>query len=234
MARQLLVVEDERPLREMMRLLLEDEGFEVSEAPDAETALVAFGAQEADLVLVDLRLPGMHGLELCRRLRQLSEVPIIIVTAQVDSHDVVAGLEAGADDYVTKPFVGKELSARIRAALRRSSLSPSTPTYVVADLEVRPAEGVVLKSGQPLHLTRTEFLLLQEFVVHAGLVLSREQLLENVWGYDYLGDSRLVDAHVRRLRVKIEVDPNNPTLLVTVRGLGYRLERQRAGERLDA
>ncbi len=168
----------------------------------------------------------MHGLEVCRRIRQSSDVPIIIVTAQVDSHDVVAGLEAGADDYVTKPFVGKELAARIRAALRRAMPLPSAAdVHVFDDIEVRPREGIVRRGGETVHLTKTEFRLLCEFTQNEGLVLSREQLLANVWGYDYLGDSRLVDAHVRRLRMKIEDDPANPRWLRTVRGLGYRLER---------
>ena len=210
----------------MLRLMLEDEGFVVVEAADGERGLAALAVDEPDLVLVDLRLPGMHGLEVCRRIRQTSDVPIIIVTAQVDSHDVVAGLEAGADDYVTKPFVGKELAARIRAALRRAMpVHPAGNVHVFDDVEVRPREGLVRRGGETVHLTKTEFRLLCEFTENAGLVLSREQLLENVWGYDYLGDGRLVDAHVRRLRTKIEDDPANPRWLCTVRGLGYRLER---------
>ena len=174
----------------------------------------------------------MHGLELCRRVRHTSDAPIIIITAQVDSHDVVAGLEAGADDYVTKPFVAKELAARIRAALRRALPAPTTPKVIrFGDVEVCPAEGVVRRAGRSVHFTKTEFRLLCEFAESAGQLLSREQLLVNVWGYDYLGDSRLVDAHVRRLRMKIEDDPANPRWLHTVRGLGYRLERPPDAER---
>jgi len=228
MAARLLVIEDEAPVRAMLRLILEDEGFDVIEAADGETGLAAFEEHGPDLVLVDLRLPGVHGFEVCRALRGTSDVPIIILTAQVDSHDVVAGLEAGADDYVTKPFVAKELAARIRAALRRSTTAVSEAEggpHVVGSLEIRPEAGVVRKAGTTLHLTKTEFRLLCEFAEHIGHVLSREQLLERVWGYDYLGDSRLVDAHVRRLRTKIEDDPANPRLLRTVRGFGYKMTR---------
>src|SRR5262245_6144113 len=223
MAQRLLVIEDEAPVREMLRLLLEDEGFQILEAAHGEEGLELFAADAPDLLLVDLRLPGMHGLDVCRAVRQASDVPIIVLTAQVDSHDVVAGLEAGADDYVTKPFVAKELAARIRAALRRATgpVTSSAPARF-GDLELRPAEGVVRKGGTTVHLTKTEFRLLCEFAEHPGMVLSREQLLERVWGYDYLGDSRLVDAHVRRLRMKIEDDPGEPRLLLTMRGLGYK------------
>ena len=154
-------------------------------------------------------------------------MPIIIITAQTDTYDLVAGLEAGADDYITKPVVPKELAARIRALLRRVQLQESTagcpaPTRF-GDVELRREQGIVLKAGREVSLTKTEFRLLCEFADHAGAVLSRDQLLERVWGYEYLGDSRLVDAHVRRLRVKIEDQPDDPRLIVTVRGLGYRL-----------
>jgi DNA-binding response OmpR family regulator len=224
---RLLVIEDEAPVRAMMRYLLEDEGFAVRESATGEEGLTAFEVDEPDLVLIDLRLPGMHGFDVCRAIRQASDVPIIIVTAQVDSHDVVAGLEAGADDYVTKPFVGKELAARIRAALRRAVVPDPASREVVrfGDIEVRQADGVVLRRGEQVHLTKTEFRLLCEFANHPGIVLSRDVLLERVWGYDYLGDSRLVDTHVRRLRAKVEEDPAEPTWLLTVRGLGYRLRR---------
>jgi DNA-binding response OmpR family regulator len=185
-----------------------------------------FAAQEPDLVLLDLRLPDMSGFEVARQLRAGSIVPIIIVTAQTDTYDLVAGLEAGADDYVTKPVVPKELAARIRAALRRVQLhetSSASPRSKFGDVELRREQGIALKNGQELNLTKTEFRLLCEFADHAGMVLSRDQLLERVWGYEYLGDSRLVDAHVRRLRVKIEDHPDDPRLIVTARGIGYRL-----------
>ena len=177
-------------------------------------------------MLLDLRLPDMSGFDVCRALRAASIVPIIIITAQTDTHDMVAGLEAGADDYVTKPVVPKELAARIRALLRRvqrqeSSTSPRPARF--GDVELRREQGVVLKAGKELSLTKTEYRLMCEFADHVGAVLSRDQLLERVWGYEYLGDSRLVDAHVRRLRVKIEDQPDDPRLIVTARGIGYRL-----------
>jgi two-component system, OmpR family, response regulator MtrA len=222
----LLFIEDDDSIRLALRLALEDEGYEVREAADGRSGLEAFAADEPDLVLLDLRLPDIGGFEVCRQLRSNSIVPIIIVTAQTDTYDLVAGLEAGADDYVTKPVVPKELAARIRAALRRVQLheSPSTTRASrFGDVELRREQGIALKGGVELSLTKTEFRLLCEFADHAGMVLSRDQLLERVWGYEYLGDSRLVDAHVRRLRVKIEDHPDDPKLIVTARGIGYRL-----------
>jgi DNA-binding response OmpR family regulator len=228
----LLFIEDDDAIRLALGLALEDEGYEVREAPDGRTGLAMFEAAEPDLVLLDLRLPDVSGFDVCRIMRANSIVPIIMVTAQTDTYDMVAGLEAGADDYVTKPVVPKELAARIRAHLRRvqlheaggsSSGQPTKPT-TFGDIELRREQGIVLKGGEPVSLTKTEFNLLCEFADHAGLVLSRDQLLERVWGYDYLGDSRLVDAHVRRLRVKIEDQADEPRLIVTVRGIGYRLQ----------
>ncbi len=169
-------------------------------------------------------LPGIDGFEACRTLRHQSTVPIIMVTARSDTHDVVAGLEAGADDYVTKPFVAKELAARIRALLRRSrpdTLGDSVLSF--GDVQIEPEAGVVRRAGQEVHCTRTEFRLLCELADHPGKVLSREHLLEQVWGYDYFGDGRLVDVHVRRLRTKVEPDPANPRFILTVRGMGYKL-----------
>ena len=226
---RLLFVEDDDNIRLALRLALEDEGYAVDEAPDGATGLRMFGEAEPDLVLLDLRLPDISGFDVCRQIRSHSLVPIIMVTAQTDTHDLVAGLEVGADDYVTKPVVPKELAARIRAALRRVQLHESTGQVGsvrldrIADLEIRRDLGVVLKSGRELPLTRTEYRLLCEFADHAGQILSRDQLLERVWGYEYLGDSRLVDAHVRRLRVKIEDQPDEPKIVVTARGIGYRL-----------
>ena len=222
----LLFIEDDDAIRLALRLALEDEGYEVREAANGADGLAEFAHHEADLVLLDLRLPDMSGFDVCRALRAASIVPIIIITAQTDTYDMVAGLEAGADDYVTKPVVPKELAARIRALLRRVQRHESSTAPRVArfgDVELRREQGVVLKAGQELSLTKTEFRLMCEFADHVGAVLSRDQLLERVWGYEYLGDSRLVDAHVRRLRVKIEDQPDEPRLIVTARGIGYRL-----------
>ncbi len=222
----LLFIEDDDAIRLALRLALEDEGYTVIEAVNGGEGLLAFRRQEIDLVLLDLRLPDMSGFDVCRALRADSIVPIIMITAQTDTHDMVAGLEAGADDYVTKPVVPKELAARIRALLRRVHLQEASATVKPArfgDIELRRDLGVVLKAGDELSLTKTEYRLLTEFADHAGAVLSRDQLLERVWGYEYLGDSRLVDAHVRRLRLKIEDHADDPKLIVTVRGIGYRL-----------
>ncbi len=228
---RLLFVEDDDDVRLALRLALEDEGYEVVEAPNGQSGLDMLASTQPDLVLLDLRLPDISGFDVCRRIRLTSMVPIIMVTAQTDTHDLVAGLEAGADDYVTKPVVPKELAARIRAALRRSTrgdiagepVAPLAPARMFGDIEIRRDLGIVLKGGRELELTKTEYRLICEFADHPGMVLSRDQLLELVWGYTYLGDSRLVDAHVRRLRVKIEDHPDDPKILVTVRGTGYRL-----------
>ena len=224
----LLFIEDDDGIRLALSLALEDEGYEVRQAASGAEGLTSFAEREADLVLLDLRLPDMSGFDVCRALRARSIVPIIIITAQTDTHDMVAGLEAGADDYVTKPVVPKELAARIRALLRRVHLLEASTTVRptrtrFGDLELRRDLGVVVKSGDELSLTKTEYRLLCEFADHPGAVLSRDQLLERVWGYEYLGDSRLVDAHVRRLRLKVEDQPDDPKLIVTVRGIGYRL-----------
>ena len=223
---RVLVVEDDAAIRVMLRQALEDEGYAVVEAPSGASGLDVIREDSIDLVLLDLRLPDISGFDVCRQIRMTSFVPIIMVTAQTDTHDMVAGLEAGADDYVTKPVVIKELAARIRATLRRSQFISSNVTRQeerFGDVELLRDQGIVRKMGVEVPLTKTEFFLLCEFADHPNAVLSRDQLLERVWGYEFLGDSRLVDAHVRRLRVKIEDQPEDPQLIVTVRGLGYRL-----------
>ncbi len=228
--RAVLVIEDDTAVRESLRLLLEDEDFEVIEAGDAEEGLARFDEQHVDLAIVDLKLPGRSGFDVCRAIRAQSAVPIVIVTAQVDSHDIVLGLELGADDYVTKPFVPRVLTARLRALLRRVPAAPAAvgqaDVLVFGHVAIVPGEGEVRVSGRLAELTKTEFRLLCELAEHAGQVISRDTLLQRVWGYDYPGDGRLVDSHIRRLRTKIELDPANPVLITTVRGLGYKLQRR--------
>ena len=225
MAIRVLTVEDDERIRASVKLALEDEGWIVDEAPTGEDAIAIFQSTPADVVLIDIMLPGIDGFELCRTIRKLSDVPIVMVTARVDTHDVVAGLEAGADDYLTKPFAPKELSARIRALLRR--VRPSAPGHsklVFGNLEIIPDEGKVTLGGKDVPLTKTEFRLLCELAHDPNGVFSREVLLDKVWGHGYFGDGRLVDVHIRRLRMKVEVDPAEPTHVVTVRGLAYRLQ----------
>ena len=225
MGTRILTVEDDERIRTAVRLALEDEGWQVVEAESGEDALNAFTREPADVVLIDIMLPGIDGFDVCRAIRRASDVPIVMVTARADTHDVVAGLEAGADDYLTKPFAPKELSARIRALLRRvRTTDPGSKQLVFDDLEIIPDEGVVRVDGDEVHLTKTEFRLLVELASNPGRVFSREVLLERVWGYGYFGDGRLVDVHIRRLRTKIETDSANPRHVVTVRGLGYKLQ----------
>ncbi len=226
MGTRILTVEDDERIRTAVRLALEDEGWEVEEADTGEDALQAFTRQPSDVVLIDIMLPGIDGFDVCRSIRRVSDVPIVMVTARADTHDVVAGLEAGADDYLTKPFAPKELSARIRALLRRARTIDLAPTHLrFGDLEIIPDEGIVLRDNAEVHLTKTEFRLLVELASAPGRVFSREVLLERVWGYGYFGDGRLVDVHVRRLRMKVEVDPANPRHVMTIRGLGYKLQQ---------
>jgi DNA-binding response OmpR family regulator len=221
---RILTVEDDERIRTAVKLALEDEGWEIHEAEDGEEALSAFSSHPADVVLIDIMLPGIDGFEVCRSIRKESDVPIVMVTARADTHDVVAGLEAGADDYLTKPFAPKELSARIRALLRRARTSDSRVDHLkFGDLEIAPDEGEVTLAGETVHLTKTEFRLLIELASNPGKVFTREVLLDRIWGYGYFGDGRLVDVHVRRLRMKVEPDPANPRHVVTVRGLGYKL-----------
>ncbi|MDN5790018.1 MAG: response regulator transcription factor [Micrococcales bacterium] len=225
MTRRVLLVEDDARVRRVLRLALEDEGFEVAEAATGGQGLEVTHLTGPDVVLLDLMLPDTDGFAVCRELRKASNVPVIMVTARTDSHDVVGGLEAGADDYVTKPLVAKELTARIRALLRRvEPAADRRPRRVeFGDLSVGLDDGVVTLGERSVALTRTEFRLLVELASADGQICSREQLLDRVWGYGYFGDSRLVDVHIRRLRTKVEKDPNSPRHVVTARGLGYRL-----------
>jgi DNA-binding response OmpR family regulator len=227
MGTRILSVEDDERIRTAVKLALEDEGWTMEEAETGEQALELFSRNPTDVVLIDIMLPGIDGFEVCRSIRRASDVPIVMVTARADTHDVVAGLEAGADDYLTKPFAPKELSARIRALLRRARTPEHAATGSVlrfGDLEIIPDQGVVKVGEREVHLTKTEFRLLCELASSPGRVFSREVLLERVWGYGYFGDGRLVDVHVRRLRTKIESDAANPRHVATVRGLGYKLQ----------
>jgi len=225
MSKNILIVEDDERIRTAVRLVLEEEGYAVVETESGEAALEVFAPSPSDVVLIDIMLPGIDGFEVCRRIRRLSEVPIIMVTARDDSHDIVAGLEAGADDYLSKPFDPKVLSARIRALLRRSRPSETAHPHLIIDqLELLADEGTVRVAGHQVHLTHTEFRLLVELASNPNKVFSREDLLEAVWDYGYLGDGRLVDVHIRRLRTKIELDPANPRYVITVRGMGYKLQ----------
>ena len=222
MSDRILVVEDDDTVRRLLRMLLEDEHYQVVEAATGQMAIERFD-NSIDLVLLDVRLPMLSGFDVCRRIRKQSNVPVIMVTAQQDSHDVVTGLELGADDYVTKPFNDRELLARIRVQLRRRETDIPSERMSVGPIMVSPAEGVATRDTDVLALTRTEFRLLCHFVTNPNRVWSRDQLLQEIWGYEYSGDSRLVDTHIARLRAKIEVDPSNPELLLTVRGLGYKM-----------
>ena len=225
---RVLVVEDEESFSDALSFMLRREGYEVGVAADGAAALDEFDRHGADLVLLDLMLPGISGTEVCRTLRQKSTVPIIMVTAKDGEVDKVVGLELGADDYVTKPFSSRELVARIRAVLRRRG---EPEEMLPATLEAGPVRidvdrHVVAVRGQTIAMPLKEFDLLELLVRNAGRVLTRGQIIDRVWGSDYVGDTKTLDVHVKRLRAKIEIDPPDPRLILTVRGLGYKFEAE--------
>ncbi len=224
MHERVLLVEDDASIRETTALGLEAAGFRVTGAADGREGLAEFRSRPYDLVVLDIMLPVLDGLEVCRAIRRESQVPIVMLSARSDTVDVVVGLELGADDYVTKPFELAEFVARVRAAIRRASAAHVDETLTVGALEIDPAAFRVRKDGVEVTLTATEFRLLLELARRPDQVFTRELLLERVWGYEYLGDSRLVDVAVQRLRAKVEDDPARPRLIGTVRGVGYRLE----------
>ena len=230
MAPKILVVDDDPAISEMLTIVLEAEGFEPIAVTDGNEAVPAFHEHEPELILLDLMLPGMNGVDICRAIRSESAVPIVMLTAKTDTVDVVLGLESGADDYITKPFKPKELVARIRARLRRTD-SSSSELIEVGDLVIDVPEHTVKRvDGEELSLTPLEFDLLLEMARKPGQVHTREALLESVWGYRHASDTRLVNVHVQRLRAKIEHDPEDPQIVLTVRGVGYKTGKTGTGE----
>ncbi len=223
-----LIVEDEESLADPLAFLLRKEGFEATVVADGPTALAEFDRAGADIVLLDLMLPGMSGTDVCKQLRARSSVPVIMVTARDSEIDKVVGLELGADDYVTKPYSARELIARIRAVLRRGTeaddMGAGDGVLEVGPVRMDVERHVVSVNGEPITLPLKEFDLLEYLMRNSGRGLTRGQLIDRVWGADYVGDTKTLDVHVKRLRSKIEADPGNPVHLVTVRGLGYKLE----------
>jgi two-component system response regulator MtrA len=224
MDERLLLVEDDASIREVAKLGLTQAGFHVTTAPDGREGLLHFRQAPFDLVILDVMLPVLDGYEVCRQIRAESRVPIIMLSAKSDTVDVVVGLELGADDYVTKPFEMAELVARARAAVRRATTVEEESVLVRGDLEIDPGAFVARRRGEEVSLSATEFRLLLELARRPGQVFTRELLLQRVWNYDYLGDSRLVDVAVQRLRAKVEDDPKEPRTIKTVRGVGYRFD----------
>jgi two-component system response regulator RegX3 len=225
-----LVVEDEDSFVDALVIGLKREGFSVHVARDGREALDRFDVVDPDIVLLDVLLPRLSGVDVCRELRQRSSVPIIMVTARAGEIDTVVGLEVGADDYVAKPFRFRELIARIRAALRRAPPQPEDGGDEVLEaggIRLDPVRHEVTARGAPVRLTLKEFEVLELLLANAGRVLTREVLIDRVWGADYVGDTKTLDVHIKRLREKVEVDPTRPKLITTIRGLGYRFETDR-------
>ncbi|PRQ10811.1 DNA-binding response regulator [Corynebacterium sp. 13CS0277] len=221
MSATILVVDDDPAISEMLSLVLQAEGFDTVVVADGAEAVDVAARVNPDLILLDLMLPGMNGIDVCRAIRTRSSVPIVMLTAKTDTVDVVLGLESGADDYVNKPFKPKELVARIRARLRRTD-DPLPDRLSIGDLEINVSGHSVRRGGQDIQLTPLEFELLLELARKPQQVLTREELLEKVWGYRHSSDTRLVNVHIQRLRAKIEKDPENPQIVLTVRGVGYK------------
>ena len=225
---KILIVEDEASFSEALEFLLGKEGFEVTVAEDGQKAVDKFTKEGADLILLDLMIPVISGIEVCRIIRATSQVPIIMLTAKDAEIDKVVGLELGADDYVTKPYSSRELIARIKAVLRRGNLDDSLDgengIHVVAGIKLDTGKHQVTINGEVVALPLKEFELLEFLMRNAGRVLTRSQLIDRVWGGDYYGDTKTLDVHIKRLRAKIEADPANPVLIQTIRGLGYKLE----------
>ncbi len=222
---RVLVVEDEESYRDALAYMLRKEGFDVATAATGPEALAEFERSGADIVLLDLMLPGLPGTEVCRRLRQVSAVPVIMVSAKDSEVDKVVGLELGADDYITKPYSPRELVARVRAVLRRGNdVEPVPPTLEAGGVRMDVDRHSVTVDGTGVRLPLKEFELLEMLLRNAGRVLTRGQLIDRVWGSDYVGDTKTLDVHVKRLRAKIEPDPSEPRFLVTVRGLGYKFD----------
>ncbi|MEY8209169.1 MtrAB system response regulator MtrA [Corynebacterium sp. MNWGS58] len=233
MAATILVVDDDPAISEMLTIVLESEGFQPIAVTDGNEAVPAFREHNPDLILLDLMLPGMNGVDICRTIRAESPVPIVMLTAKTDTVDVVLGLESGADDYITKPFKHKELIARIRARLRPAvdpqvQKTESAEIIVVGDLHIDVSEHTVTRDGVEISLTPLEFDLLLEMSRKPGQVHTREDLLSKVWGYKHASDTRLVNVHVQRLRAKIEKDPEDPQIVLTVRGVGYKTGKKPA------
>ena len=225
---RILVVEDEKSFSDPLAFLLGKEGYEVEVAADGNEAIAKFDKGGADLILLDLMLPGISGTEVCRQIRATSNVPIIMLTAKDDEVDKVVGLELGADDYVTKPYSSRELLARVRAVLRRTGDIHADENYgsvvQVGDLKLDTDRHLVTFKGETISLPLKEFELLEFLMRNAGRVLTRVQIIDRIWGNDYVGDTKTLDVHIKRLRAKFETDPANPTLIQTVRGLGYKME----------